>query len=69
MHVEAHHAGKVVINGIDHNLKSLQHTLSLKNKYVLAHLQTLLNTLKLSVTALDLTDATEGSLEDIALIK
>lgn len=69
MHVKGHHAGKVVITGIDHNLKSLQPTLSLKNKYVSADLQTLLNTLKLSEISLDLTDATEVGIEDTALIK
>lgn len=69
MRVKGHHAGTVVIIGIDHNLKSLQTTLSLKNKYVSADLQTLLNTLKLSVIALDLIDVTEVGLEDPALIK
>lgn len=69
MHVKGHYSGKVVISGLDHNLKLLQHTLSSKNKYVLAHLQTLLNALKLSVTALDLTDATEGGPEDTGLIR
>lgn len=58
MHVEGHHAGKVAITGIDHNLESFQPTLPLKNKYVSADLQTLLNTLELSLIALDLRDIT-----------
>lgn len=58
MHEEGHHAGKVVIIGIDHNLESFQPTLSLKNKYVSADLQTLLNTPELSLIALDLIDIT-----------
>lgn len=60
---------EVGIIGIDHSLESLQPTLSLKNKYVSADLQALLNTLELSLIALDLIDVTELGLEDTALIK